>query len=178
MLKSNCQTPTDFSRLKVSWLFRPSPSNYEISREFYMAETMRFQLICWVLNVVSNDRVVYLNSNRQFGTVPYHLARLKELKKEMGRVGKSRNPRNPSRFRDYFHLDTLLWHLRGKKSLVADWEQEQTALLELGYFERREITITKSVRGRNLARHSSQQRLFWRQQFLVCPCDRAEASLG
>jgi hypothetical protein len=67
------------------------------------------------------------------GTVPYHLQRLGDLRH-------SKFVSRPSTLRDYLRSDTWLWYLRGKPSL-PDMEQEQQALIQLGYFERRELTF-------------------------------------
>jgi hypothetical protein len=87
--------------------------------------------------------VVYSCSKRDEGTVGYHVARFNELLLESGR----RVSRHPSRFRDYFRLDTLRWYLRGKPHLISDFEREENALVELGYFERREIVLTNRQLG-------------------------------
>lgn len=65
------------------------------------------------------------------GTIRYHLQRLGDL-----RQGKFAS--RPSDLRDYLRRDTWVWYLRGKPS-IADMEQEQQALIQLGYFERREL---------------------------------------
>jgi hypothetical protein len=92
---------------------------------------------------LASGLVVYFCSLRDDGTVRYHVARFNQLLLESGR-GASRNP---SRFRDYLRLDTLRWFLRGKPTWASDWEHEQNALLELGYFERREIVLTNRQLG-------------------------------
>src|SRR2546427_7589964 len=67
------------------------------------------------------------------GTVRYHLQRLGDLRQ-------SKFVSRPSALRDYLRSETWLWYLRGKPS-IADMEQEQQALIELGYFERHELTF-------------------------------------
>ena len=87
--------------------------------------------------------VVYFRSTHDDRTVGYHVARFNQLLLQSGQ-GVSREP---SRFRDYFRLDTLRWYLRGKPTWISEWEQEQNALLALGYFERREIVLTNRQLG-------------------------------
>ena len=71
----------------------------------------------------------------RLGTVRYHLRRLGDLRQ-------SKFLSSPSALRDYLRTDTWWWYLRGKPS-IADMEQEQQALIQLGYFERRELTFTR-----------------------------------
>lgn len=107
--------------------------------------------MAFVVGVIS-----YFAINRPSGTVAYHLARYNELKKEFRMA-----PRDPSRLGDYFRMRTLLWYLKGKPSLVADWEQEQKALLDLGYFERREVVITNRELGADAWRDRTLSNAFF-----------------
>jgi hypothetical protein len=91
--------------------------------------------------VLAIGLVVYVRSRR--GERAVHIDRFNELLLESGR-GSSREP---TRFREYFRLDTLRWYLRGKPTWISDWEQEQNALLKAGYFERREIVLTNRQLG-------------------------------
>ena len=67
------------------------------------------------------------------GSVRYHLERLDHLRQ-------SKQISTPSSIRDFFRMDTWQWYLNGKPSIDA-MEQEQQALIRLGYFERRELTL-------------------------------------
>jgi len=68
------------------------------------------------------------------GSVRYHLERLGDLRQ-------SKFISRPSSLRDYCRRDTWLWYLHGKPS-IDDMEHEQQALIQLGYFERRELTFS------------------------------------
>ena len=74
--------------------------------------------------------------------IAYHLARMNALKTENAKLDRGTWRRNPSAIRDYIHFDTLLWCLRGKPSWADDWLKEQQALVNLGYFDQREMVLT------------------------------------
>ncbi len=67
------------------------------------------------------------------GSVRYHLERL-------GHFRQSKHISTPSSIRDFLRPDTWQWYLNGKPSIDA-MEQEQQALIRLGYFERRELIL-------------------------------------
>ena len=68
------------------------------------------------------------------GSVRYHLQRLGDLRQ-------TKFISRPSTLRDYFRRDTWLWYFHGRPS-IGDMEQEQQALIQIGYFERRELTFS------------------------------------
>jgi len=68
------------------------------------------------------------------GTLRYHLQRLGDLRQ-------SKFLSSPSTRGDYLRSDLWLWYLHGRPS-IADMEREQQALIQLGYFERRELTFS------------------------------------
>lgn len=71
------------------------------------------------------------------GTVEYHLERL-------GALRQGTFAGEPSTLRDYFRRDTVAWYLHGKPK-ISDMEQEQVALIRLGYFERRDLTFRREL---------------------------------
>jgi len=72
--------------------------------------------------------------------------------------------RSPLAFRDYTHLYTIMWCLKGKHSWAEDWQKEQQALVELGYFQQRELTLSNRqvpFRGPNAQLDPAVQKAFF-----------------
>src|SRR6266496_4858598 len=71
------------------------------------------------------------------GSIRYHRDRL-------GHLRNSKYSGEPSTLTDYFRYETWLWYLHGKRSpKIEEMEEHQQALIRLGYFERREFTLTR-----------------------------------
>ncbi|MEW6304813.1 MAG: hypothetical protein AB1705_15165 [Verrucomicrobiota bacterium] len=85
---------------------------------------------------------LFLLVRGQPGTVSYHLANYKMLRRQLT------ISRNPSQLKDYLRGETMRWYLRGKPTVVEDAEalrEAKTALLQLGYFHQRDVYLTNRV---------------------------------
>ena len=103
---------------------------------------MRFRSLLTGLVAILLVVGVWTYSTSRSRRIAYHLARMNALKTESAKLDRGTWRRDPSAIRDYFHFDTLLWSLRGKPSWADDWLKEQQALVNLGYFDQREIVLT------------------------------------
>jgi hypothetical protein len=101
---------------------------------------MRFRrslIACVTISLVAGISF-YLSSKPRL--LAHHLARFNALKTEASKPdGGERRP--PSRVLDYMRPSTVRWYLRRKPSWADDWLSEQQALVDLGYFQQRELIL-------------------------------------
>jgi hypothetical protein len=84
---------------------------------------------------------VYVYFTGRSRSVAYHLARFTALKTEAMK-GNASGRGSPSALRGSLRFDTLRWYLKGRPSWTDEWLEEQQSLVNLGYFERRELVLT------------------------------------
>jgi hypothetical protein len=101
---------------------------------------MRFRrslIACVTISLVAGISL-YLSSRPR--SLAYHLARFNALKTEASKPDAGER-RPPSRVLDYMRPGTIRWYLRRKPSWADDWLSEQQALVDLGYFQQRELML-------------------------------------
>jgi hypothetical protein len=69
------------------------------------------------------------------GTIEYHLREL----------GSLRNQYPPHAFKDYLRLRTWRWYAHGQPDLVKAWQQQEDALIQLGYFQKRDFPLKHPI---------------------------------
>src|SRR6266487_2076856 len=102
------------------------------------ATLIRLTSLLVIVTAIAATLLITLHRNTvRPGTVRYHRQRLDALRRDLSET-------YPSGFSDYFRARTWFWYLNGKPSTRARataLEREQQALIDLGYFERREFVL-------------------------------------
>ena len=98
--------------------------------------------------------VTYASFSPRPGSVRYHVDRLSYLRQPLHRDAPALDNKGlPIHRADYFRFRTWRWYWRGGLSfakLIEEREKHQQALIQLGYYERREFTLTNRIHGAQL----------------------------